>query len=65
MDEAEFDVLTRISFPNAHHEQTHSTNPLDRLTAGTKRRTNMVGNFPNQPAITRSAGVPLLEQNNR
>ena len=63
MDEAETDVLAFMSFPKAHRVQIHSTNPLERLNAEIKRRTNVVGIFPNEPAITRLVGAMLLEQN--
>ena len=53
MDEAESDVLAFMSFPKSHRVQIHSTNPLERLNAEIKRRTNVVGIFPNEPAITR------------
>ena len=63
MDEAEPDVLAFMSFPKAHRTQIHSTNPLERLNAEIKRRTNVVGIFPNEAAITRLVGAMLLEQN--
>ncbi len=63
MDEAEADVLAFMSFPKAHRTQIHSTNPLERLNAEIKRRTDVVGIFPNEAAITRLAGALLLEQN--
>jgi putative transposase len=63
MDEAEYDVLAFMSFPKSHRVQIHSTNPLERLNAEIKRRTNVVGIFPNEPAIMRLVGALLLEQN--
>jgi putative transposase len=63
MDDAEADVLAFMSFPKAHRVQIHSTNPLERLNAEIKRRTNVVGIFPNEAAITRLVGALLLEQN--
>jgi putative transposase len=63
MDEAEADVLAFMSFPKSHRAQIHSTNPLERLNAEIKRRTNVVGIFPNEAAITRLVGALLLEQN--
>jgi putative transposase len=63
MDEAEADVLAFMTFPKVHRTQIHSTNPLERLNAEIKRRTDVVGIFPNAAAITRLAGALLLEQN--
>jgi putative transposase len=63
MDAAEADVLAFMSFPKAHRVQIHSTNPLERLNAEIKRRTDVVGIFPNEAAITRLVVALLLEQN--
>ena len=63
MDEAEADVLAFMSFPKAHRVHIHSTNPLERVNAEIKRRTDVVGIFPNEAAITRLVGALLLEQN--
>jgi putative transposase len=63
MDQAESDVLPFMSFPKAHRVQIHSSNPLERLNAEIKLRTDVVGIFPNEPAIARLAGALLFEQN--
>ena len=63
MDGAEHDVLAHGAFPREHWPQLASTNPLERLNGEVKRRTNVVGIFPNAAAVVRLVGAILLEQN--
>jgi putative transposase len=63
MDEMEEDVLAYMGFPNEHRTKIHSTNPIERLNSEIKRRTDVVGIFPNEAAIRRLVGAILLEQN--
>ncbi len=53
----------RRSPPQVHWRQIHSTNPLERLNKEIKRRTNVVGIFPDEAAIRRLVGALMLEQN--
>ncbi|RWL24140.1 MAG: IS256 family transposase, partial [Mesorhizobium sp.] len=63
MDDAEPDVLAYMTFPKEHRAKLHSTNPIERLNGEIKRRTEVVGIFPNDDAIVRLVGALLLEQN--
>ncbi|RVQ55983.1 IS256 family transposase [Sinorhizobium medicae] len=63
MDNAEEDVLAYMTFPKEHRAKLHSTNPIERLNGEIKRRTEVVGIFPNDEAIVRLVGALLLEQN--
>ena len=63
MDAAEVDVLASMGFPAQRRAKLHPTNPLERLNGEIKRRSEVVGIFPNEAAVTRLIGALLLEQN--
>ena len=62
MEAARDDVLAFLHFPQEHWRKVWSTNPLERLNKEIKRRTNVVGIFPNDASIVRLVGAQLLEQ---
>ena len=63
MDQSEVDVLAYMSFPRQHRTKLHSTNPIERLNKEVKRRSDVVGIFPNEASIMRLIGAVQFEQN--
>jgi putative transposase len=55
------DLLAFTSFPQAHWRKLWSTNPLERLNGEIKRRTNVVGIFPNDAAVARLVTAVVVE----
>ena len=62
LEDSEEDVLPYISFPVEHWTRNYSTNLLKRVIAEVKRRTNVVGIFPDRAAVIRLVGSVLIER---
>lgn len=62
LEDAAEDVLAHLHFPREHRRRLHSTNPLERLHKEIKRRTRVVGIFPNRDSLMRMVGTLLAEQ---
>ena len=63
MDASREDVLAYMGFPKEHWSQIASTNPLERVNREIKRRSDVIGIFPNDAAIIRLVGALMLETN--
>jgi len=63
LEASEEDVLTYMTFPSEHWTRIYSTNPLERVIREVKRRTDVVGIFPDEDAVVRLVGSVLIEVN--
>ena len=61
LDDASEDLLAFTGFPQAHWRKIWSTNPLERLNGEIKRRTNVVGIFPNDASVARLVTAVVVE----
>jgi putative transposase len=61
VQDAEAEVLAYMAFPQEHWTRLYSTNPLERLNKEIKRRTTVVGIFPDVASVQRLVGAILLD----